>query len=270
MEKEDGWQRLITLNTWKGDGGYTKRLEAMARGLHQLQPDILFLQEAVRIEDGRIDTAGYLAGCLGLQLAYAPARRKIRKIEGRQYVCHSGLALLSSNELVNQRILQLPTSPGDPDRLALSAAVEVNGQKIVVTNLHLTHLSGADELRLRQFSAVTRQIQAGKKPLLWFCGGDFNCAVDNNRLQSISENSRLQIVDCYLAGGGQSPGDTFVDNNCRPGKGMRLDHIFCLAGEGMAIPPCKNGRIVLNRPDPEGTMPSDHFGVMVDIYPATA
>ena len=33
--------RIVTLNTWKGDGAYRARLEAMAVGLATLQPDLV-------------------------------------------------------------------------------------------------------------------------------------------------------------------------------------------------------------------------------------
>jgi endonuclease/exonuclease/phosphatase family metal-dependent hydrolase len=265
VEKRDGWLRVITLNTWKGDGRYRKRLDEMASQLCLLQPDILFLQEAVRSEDGFIDTAGFLASFLDLYSTYAPARRKNREIEGEQYICYSGLAILSRYEINDQKICRLPSSPEDPDRISFSAEITVNEKIILLTNLHLTHLPKADELRLRQFCAVTNSIITSKKTSTCLCGGDFNLVLTKTRMQEITENSRLQINDCYLAGGGELPGKTFANSCSRKGTG-RIDYILNLVGEGMLPLPCKNSRIVLNQSDPDGILPSDHFGVMSDVF----
>lgn len=265
MEKREGWLRIITLNTWKGDGAYRKRLEEIGRQLRQLQPDILFLQEAVQSEDGSIDTAGFLAGFLRLHSIYAPARKKIRQIEDKEHVCHSGLAILAAYKITDERIDRLPSAPEDPDRISFTAEVVVNGKKILLTNLHLTYLPEADDLRLHQFAAVTKHINTITKPAIWLCGGDFNCVLDKHRLQEITRNSWFQIEDCYLAGGGNLPGKTLAGNNQPPALG-RVDYILNLSGHGMSTPLCENGRIVLNKPDVSRNLPSDHFGVMVDIF----
>ena len=264
MEKRDGWLRIITLNTWKGDGVYSKRLAEMANQLRQLHPDILFLQEAVQSVDGSVDTAGFLAEFLGLHSVYAPARLKIRQIEDKAHVCYSGLAILSSYAIIKQRIDRLPSVAEDLDRISLTAVVALDDKQILLTNLHLTHLPGADALRLRQFAAVTKHINTLCNPSIWLCGGDFNCVLDKHRLQEVSQNSWLQIDDCYLAAGGHLPGRTLAGNN-RPHALGRIDYILNIVGRGMETLCCTNGRVVLERADGNGVLPSDHFGVMVDI-----
>ena len=65
--------RILTLNTWKCDGAYRPRLQAMAQGLAALAPDVILLQEVFATEDDRADTAGYLAQALSMWATRAPA-----------------------------------------------------------------------------------------------------------------------------------------------------------------------------------------------------
>jgi endonuclease/exonuclease/phosphatase family metal-dependent hydrolase len=66
--------RLVSLNTWKAEGDYVRRIDAMAAGLSALSPDVIALQEDLRTADGLTHTALALARALGLQLSWVPAR----------------------------------------------------------------------------------------------------------------------------------------------------------------------------------------------------
>ena len=52
---------LITLNTWKCDGDYPRRLTLMRRELARLDPDILALQEVFVDAESQVGTAATLA-----------------------------------------------------------------------------------------------------------------------------------------------------------------------------------------------------------------
>jgi endonuclease/exonuclease/phosphatase family metal-dependent hydrolase len=58
--------RLVSLNTWKGEADYPRRVQAMAEGQAELAPDVVALQEDLRSSDGLTHTAGALAQALGL------------------------------------------------------------------------------------------------------------------------------------------------------------------------------------------------------------
>ena len=49
--------RLVSLNTWKAEGDYPKRVRAMADGLASLSADVIALQEDLRTSDGLTHTA---------------------------------------------------------------------------------------------------------------------------------------------------------------------------------------------------------------------
>jgi endonuclease/exonuclease/phosphatase family metal-dependent hydrolase len=69
--------RVVTLNTWKNEGDYLRRLPLMRDGLAAMAPDVVCLQECFVAEG--FDTAARLAAELGLDLHPAPARAKPRR-----------------------------------------------------------------------------------------------------------------------------------------------------------------------------------------------
>jgi endonuclease/exonuclease/phosphatase family metal-dependent hydrolase len=264
MEKPKGYIRIITINTWKGDGNYDWRMQLMAMELYNLQPDIVCLQESVRSEDYQIDTAEFLADFLGLEMVYAPARLKTRCIGSFDFRCHSGLAILSSSPIERQWVTSIPTEPEDPERMAFTAQMYHGNNKITVTNLHLTHIGRQDDFRLKQFRSIVEQNTEMAAFSTWFCCGDFNCSLDNGRLLALEKESGLLINDCYLQGSGRLPGGTLVNTGRKPAE-SRIDYILGLHLPDEQKPRCQNSQIVLNTPDFEGCYPSDHFGVCVDI-----
>jgi endonuclease/exonuclease/phosphatase family metal-dependent hydrolase len=264
MEKPDGCSRIITVNTWKGDGNYDWRMQMMAMELYNLQPDIVCLQESVRTEDYQIDTAEFLADFLGMEMVYAPARLKNRSIGNFDFRCHSGLAILSAYRFDRQWITTIPTGAEDPERMAFTAQMYCGNQKITITNLHLTHIGQEDDLRLKQYASIIEQNAEAAARSIWFCCGDFNCSFDRERLYLLENECDHRITDCYLSGNGRLPGGTLVKTS-RPGAESRIDYIFNLQQDDAPVPVCKNSQIVLNTPDFEGCYPSDHFGVCVDI-----
>jgi endonuclease/exonuclease/phosphatase family metal-dependent hydrolase len=84
--------RLVTLNTWKGDGAYHRRLIAMTAGLRAENPDIVLLQECLRAPEARLDTAAYLAETLGMDHVAWHGRHKRRMVESQELDCTSGVA----------------------------------------------------------------------------------------------------------------------------------------------------------------------------------
>ena len=222
MEKPDGCIRIITINTWKGDGSYDLRMQMMVAELYNLQPDIVCLQESVRTEDYQIDTAEFLAELLGLEMVYAPARLKNRSIDNFDFRCYSGLAILSSSTINCHWVTSIPTVEEDPERMAFSAQTYQGNHKIMVTNLHLTHIGRQDDFRLKQFSSIIEQNAEIAALSVWFCCGDFNCSLDSGRLLALEKENGLTISDCYLNGNGRLPGGTLASTSRKPSE-SRID-----------------------------------------------
>jgi endonuclease/exonuclease/phosphatase family metal-dependent hydrolase len=239
--------RLVTLNTWKGDGAYQKRLVAMAAGLASLSPDIVALQEVLLAPDAGYDTAAYLATALGLHAANAPGRRKPREVEGRTVESASGLALLSRFPIRSQRSMPLTKDPRNGDRAALIAKVEVHGGSLTVACLHFTHFHDANDVRRRQWEE-TQLAVAGAATVL--VAGDFNSSIDLFDLG--------RFIDSRQACG-EPDRSTLVDSP----SGQAIDHILFTAGRGLTT---TGWRTALGSPPPGcDVTPSDHLAVVADF-----
>ena len=261
--------RLITLNTWKGDGRYDQRLELMASGLKQLQPNIVCLQESLRTAGGTMDTAGYLAHKLGLEAIFGHGRLKTRSVQGEQFDSHSGLAILSCCRPSSSRSYTLPVCDDDSDRTALTALFNWGGLSLVTTTVHLTHLTGEDDLRRRQLDCVIDESQKFASgpdpdhpmPVTLICG-DMNYEIDAEELERRGAENGVVILDGYLEGGGERPGYTF---NMYGNFPCRIDYILYIQNEKDRALQISNAKIVLSEKSSDGLLPSDHLGVMVDI-----
>jgi endonuclease/exonuclease/phosphatase family metal-dependent hydrolase len=229
--------RLVTLNTWKGDGAYHRRLVAMAEGLRAENPDIVLLQEALRAPEVRLDTAAYLAETLGMDYVAWHGRHKRRMIEGQEFDCTSGVAILSRVPIVASRIIALPSNPADGERAALSVRI---GQ-VEYVSLHLTHLADGAALRRIQLETILRQIDNGPALL----GGDFNAEPASILFDG------LPMADCRtLAGIGAVP-----TCECRC-----IDHVMAVGWS----PVIDDVRLVLTEAA-DGIVPSDHAGLAADF-----
>lgn len=169
--------RWVTLNTWKGDGAYRRRLQHMAQGLRALNPDVVLLQEVLATPDGSADTAQHLAHALGLHAVVVPARCKRRTIDGVERISTSGMAVLLRQPPLQAVALPLPSHPADGERLAQlvqMAPQAPSGRPVWVANVHLTHLPQAQGLRGQQLAAVWQALQRHAAKAACVVGGDFN------------------------------------------------------------------------------------------------
>lgn len=229
--------RLVTLNTWKGDGAYHRRLIAMAEGLGAEDPDIVLLQECLRAPEVRLDTAACLAETLGMEHVAWHGRHKRRMVEGQELNCTSGVAVLSRVPILASRIIALPTDPEDGERAALAVRI---GQ-VEYVSLHLTHLADGAPLRRLQLEAILRQIDIGPSLL----GGDFNAQPASMLFDG------LPMTDCRaLAGIGTLP-------TC---EGRCIDHVMAVGWS----PRIDDVRLVLTEAH-DGVIPSDHAGLAADF-----
>jgi endonuclease/exonuclease/phosphatase family metal-dependent hydrolase len=242
---------VVTLNTWKGDGAYRRRLALMTEGLSALAPDILLLQECLAAPEAGLDTARSLARSLGLHQAVWPGRPKPRTVEGVTVDSTSGVAVLSRFPIRNIRILDLPADPRDGERAALMAELDHPDGPILAVSLHLTHLPDALTLRGRQLATILTALPSDLPAIL---GGDFNAGLDAPEFRDLPR----PVEDCrHLAGVPALPTLAGSDTAC-------LDHIL-LTGTRFTAGSVDR---VLDRPDADGILPSDHFGLQAMLAPA--
>lgn len=258
--------RVLTLNTWKCDGPYSLRLQAMAAGIRALNPDVVALQECFASANGQHDTARYLSRALGLHAHWAPARHKQRWVQGQQVDSWSGMAVLSRTPAIECLSLDLPSSAADGGRIAQIALLQVNADNtLVLANVHLTHLSQAacgHGLRQQQLRAVLAYMATRYGNTAQLVCGDFNAATHE-----------LLAPDVHrLVGGQPVPSPDWTDlcaqvglankatHITEAGEPMNLDHMLCNRALAGAV---AGAQVVLQHPDPAtGVLPSDHFGLM--------
>lgn len=243
--------RIVTLNTWKNEGDYARRLGLMARGLQALGPDVVCLQECFAAQG--FDTACALGKALGLFVAAQPARSKIRPHAGRPTLSTSGLAILSRWAAAGEERLALASDPRDGERIAQRLDLVTPAGGLRLLNLHLTHLRGpeGDRLRRRQLEDALAWAGEGHGGSL-VVTGDLNAGSRDPALQALGPALDHDMPPTLL---GPREG---ADADGRPA----IDHAVLARPVGWRV----TGRArVLDGVDSEGWRASDHAGVMLDL-----
>lgn len=247
---------VVTLNTWKNDGDYARRLPLMRDGLAAMAPDVVCLQECFaaprrpdggpdEAPEGGADTAAWLAAALGMTLHAAPARGKPRRHAGREVFSTSGLAILARGEAVAEGRLALTGDPADGERIAQRLDLVAKGRPLRVVNLHLTHLRGAAALRALQLREALAWAEDGLEGGL-VIAGDLNATAEDPALAPLGLTPRPGTLHGARAG---APSPT---------RGLAIDHCVLLRPGAWREVGTLRG---CETPDSEGWFPSDHAAV---------
>jgi endonuclease/exonuclease/phosphatase family metal-dependent hydrolase len=256
---------LLTINTWKCDGDYYGRMQALANGLAETDAQVILCQECFRTVEGRVDTLAWLSETLGLPYLFVPCRRKMRQLGNKWMASDSGLGVLTKLPVLKSGSFSLPSNPEDGGRMAQLVTLQVSpGRSMLLINVHLTHL-GDEDLRRLQLRSVIEEAR-GCVADLRIIGGDWNTPVGSPVLREFMEEA--PAADCYTLGGGEEPRVSLL-SPFRTGHYHCVDHFFSLPVSGRTTYPRFTGAaIVLNGPDADnGLYPSDHFGIRVTLEP---
>ncbi|MFM7331907.1 MAG: endonuclease/exonuclease/phosphatase family protein [Brachymonas sp.] len=247
--------KLVSLNTWKAEGQYLRRIEAMAQGLKALSPDVIALQEDLRTADELTHTARSLALALDMQVFWLPARPKLRTVGMQRKLTTSGMAILSRYPVQEQHVLALPQDERDGERVAQCVRLADPAGDWWLVNLHLTHLDDRADLRKQQLETILSAMAdlAPTQPVV-LCG-DFNAGPDDEEISHFLSIGRLRDVFSDAAK------VTHVD---AAGVDRNLDHILLRPNRGLAVA-IGYAAVVLDKPNSEGVMFSDHYGVYADL-----
>jgi endonuclease/exonuclease/phosphatase family metal-dependent hydrolase len=257
--------KIITINTWKCDGNYAERMRILAEQLKNLSPGVIACQECFYSDDGNADTLKFLSGQLKMDYRFLPGRLKKRQFNGRWVESFSGLGILSAYPITNVKQFLLPDAPGDDDRKVQQAEISLpNGDKILLTNTHLTHLSPTGGVRATQAGALAGFVKVDNACPYHIICGDFNATPGSVEIETFMDLSG--VIDCYSAGKGAEPRYSLIEAY-EANKLICVDHIFALPMPGTGVnPEFINSGIVLNVPDgPTGLYPSDHFGISTTL-----
>jgi endonuclease/exonuclease/phosphatase family metal-dependent hydrolase len=260
--------RVVTLNIWNRQGPWPRRLELIRKGLRDLDPDLVGLQEVLRLPGAGPDQAEEIAAGTDLHVAFGEAW----KIMGGPLLF--GNALLSRWPILAHAAYPLPTAEEAEGRSLLYALVEAPRGRLPVFVTHLSWQFHVAHVRALQVRAVDDHVRALVEPgmLPPILLGDFNAEPDSDEIRFLRGLSALggrgtYWADCFgLTGRG--PGHTYTPENGFAAEAheppRRIDYVFVRGpdrghrGEPLAA------RVVLDTPE-DGVWPSDHQGVYAEI-----
>ena len=293
--------RIATLNIWNRMPPWEDRLAVVRSGLRMHQPDLIGLQEVLRVptEDGTFDQAEEIARGLGYDVVYGEGHR----ING---TVSFGNALLSRLPIIDHAVVALPGhDESDQRRSVLRAEVSVGGSVLPVLVTHLNWKRDEGPIRRRQIERVLGLV-AGGSPAAprgpssphgaspWVGNaaperarippgvlvGDFNAGPDSDeidwlRRQRWADGSPVMIDAWTGAADAGHPGRS-GDERAQPDPGhtrhprnpcAALAHDRPRRVDYVWVCPrirVNDVRLVFDQPI-DGTWASDHFGVLADL-----
>ncbi len=265
MSSADRVVTVLTLNLWNRSGPWEERLALIRRALEAFAPDVVTLQEVVRIDDLEIDQAREVAGdAYHVAFGHAP---------GGPYFF--GNAVLSRFPIAAQASYPLPRCGTDENRCVVLARLTTPWGPLPVATTHLNWKLDEGHVRVAQTRFVVERLTAfgveGDLPAV--LAGDLNAEPDSDEVRWLRGRTGLggecvYFDDCFAAAGDGSRGVTFARRNpyAAPARepDRRIDYVFVRGpdahGRGWPVA-C---RVVLDAPE-EGVWPSDHFGVLAEV-----
>jgi endonuclease/exonuclease/phosphatase family metal-dependent hydrolase len=258
--------RIVTINTGKCDGPYRQRIAWLTQELERLEPDIVACQEVFRSDSGTLDTAAVIAGRLGMQVVWSPARFKQRRCEGLSVFGWSGMAMLTRIPYTDFATVTLPTDERDGDRVAQVCVVPCGESQIVIANVHLSYLRDVDELRWEQLQTVLGHPLFDQPDARRLVCGDFNSTIEGPVLTRLLASRDIDVRDAFLLGDGRGPRSTLPPRPDSQGRDACIDFILSVAPSSGRQPIFRSSTVVLNRPESgTGILPSDHYGIATTL-----
>ncbi|NIA13256.1 MAG: hypothetical protein GWP08_04190 [Nitrospiraceae bacterium] len=228
--------RVMTYNIHHAEGLDGKvDVDRIAGVIKSARPDIVCLQEvdAGMSRTGRVDMPAQLAERLNMQVAFGP---NLSMGKGKY-----GNATLTRHRIVAQENLPLPNPAGQEPRGCLRTAIEVDGVKVIVLNVHLGLEEGE---RLEQARALVAIVNG----LPTVLAGDMNEEADAPGLATLTQRMRDTA-----AGGEAAKAATYPAGNPE----SRID--FILVSGAIDVLSSR----VLSEPDLAGA--SDHRPYVADL-----
>jgi endonuclease/exonuclease/phosphatase family metal-dependent hydrolase len=274
--------RVATLNIWNRSGPWDERLALIRRGVASLDPDLLGLQEVLRLQshDGATDQAQQILqhGKPGTgdlpHMAYGTAK----DLGGG---LHFGNALASRWPIVHQEVHELPQPEGhDECRSVLYAQVDSPHGLLAVFVTHLNWKLHEGSIRVRQVRFITDLImdrvpvsEGGYPPILM---GDFNAEPDSDEIRFLKgfatiDGRSVCFADCWHWAGDGTLGATFDRRNPYAALAheppRRIDYIFVRGPDARFRGEPRSCRLAFQEPDGD-VWPSDHFGLVAELSTA--
>lgn len=239
--------KILSLNTWGTEGPYEERWHCFLEELGTIQPDIACLQEV-----------------------FEPTLiKKIEKIFrfGSAAAYSGGLVTLSHIPIVEEEVLNynIP-SPFEPyNREALLVTLKVGGESLLVANTHLAWKPEDTETRLKQVEKLLAGVAVKKRPAL--LAGDFNDTPESEPVRNIKAcgfSDLFHRIHPDQTGFTWDNRNPFMKEHSITLPDRRIDFLFA-SKSFCARYHVSQCHVVFSQPNPNGTYPSDHYGLLVEF-----
>lgn len=280
--------RVATLNIWNKAGPWAERLPLIRKQLAELSPDVLGLQEVLRLipdeqnpptPSPTNDQATEIAEGLGYNVAYGIAADYSGGLK-------FGNALLTRHRILDSRTFRLPGADSGETRSLLYTLLETpwGRQPVFVTHLNWKLHHGV--VRLKQVVYIAERIfvlapvEADFLPPILM--GDFNAGPMTDEIRYLKGEHAVDGRCVYFAdaweyaepgdSGQPPPGYTYARSNgfaLKNGEpNRRIDYIFVRGPDRLMRGEPSGVRLAFQEaaPGSEGAVwPSDHFGVTCEV-----
>ncbi len=256
--------RAATLNIWSRFGPWEARLIAIRSGLATLLPDVIGLQEVLKVPG--MDQAALLGDGLGYDNAWG--------LSSENHGFPIGNAILSRWPILRREVFVLPDGGSDEQRSVLFAELDAPFGQVPVFCTHLNWRLDHGHVRQQQVKAlvgfVSQLAPEGAFPPVVV--GDFNAEPDSDEmryLRGLTElgGSSVYFADSFLVSG-TGAGTTFSKRNpfAEPLREpeRRIDYVFVRGPDEAQRGEPTDARVCFDEAY-EGTFPSDHFGVVTTV-----
>ncbi len=257
--------RVLTLNIWNRQGPWETRCAAIRKGLVELAPDLIGLQEVLHLEGAPRDQAEELAEGLGYHVVFGGAW----EIGGG---LHFGNAVLSRFPLGEQKSWRLPGDDTEEPRSLLRVLAEAPYGIIPFFVTHLDWKLHHAARRLRQVQFVAERVLEAKGGFPAVLVGDFNAEPSSDEIRylrghHVVDGTSVYLTDCF-AWVGTGSRETFVRRNPFAAEAHEpdrcLDYVFVSGPDRQRQGEPLVAKIVLDQPV-GGAFPSDHLGIYVEL-----
>lgn len=269
--------KIATLNIWNKAGPWPERSALIRKQLRALAPDVLGLQEVLRMHGEPVDAASCqateLCQGLGYQIVFAEAMHYGGGLLFGNAVC-------SRHPILEQSSFALPGADPGESRVLLHALVGTPHGLLPVFVTHLNWKLHHGSVRLEQVRFIVDKIfelcpvdESRLPPVLM---GDLNAGPEADEIRYLSGHATVDGKSVYFADAwlhaGEGPGYTFDRRNRFAALAheppRRIDYVF-VRGPDRSFrgePLSTKLAFAESEPHADGELwPSDHFGVVTEI-----